>query len=314
MNARTTGLLLVLLAASLVVGAGVDTTAPIPPAMPRRAIAPSKAAVPGTITNLSDGGTNFTLFIPAAWRPTTSTVVAIHFHTAAWFTIQEHLRRGAMHPLVCFDLGQGSTTYRLAFEDTNRLARVVALVEEQLRHQGRVTNLNVIALEVSSFSAGYGAVREILRRPHYHALIQTVVLCDSMYGALEPADVNRGRRPLGEHIDVWLPFAEAAARGDKTMLISYSAVPTSSYASTSECVAALAARLSLPLTPVAQDSGPAVQETEYPLRTRGDRGRLHVWGYAGEDAGAHLTHVRHLADLYRAIEVTGDHESGNKSR
>src|SRR5688572_19240300 len=119
MNALLTGLLLVLVATSHVVGATVATTAPIPPPMTRRAIVQSKEAVPGTITNLSDGGTNFTLFVPAGWRPATSVVVAVHFHTAPWFTIQEHLRRGVSHPLVCFDLGQGSTTYRLAFEDTN---------------------------------------------------------------------------------------------------------------------------------------------------------------------------------------------------
>lgn len=293
--------ILVFLQLSDVASAAPTIPGPVPPTMARRLIAPAKEAPPGTSSTLNDHGTNFTLFIPIGWKPGTSTVVAVHFHTAAWFTIQEHLRRGATHPLICFDLGQGSTTYRLAFEDTNRLARVVAIVEEQLRQQPGATNTVVRALEVSSFSAGYGAVRELLRVPAYHALIQTIILCDSMYGGLAPADAGSPRIPQSEHIDIWVPFAQAAARGEKTFVVTYSAVATTSYASTSECAAALAARLQLPLQPVTTDSTPAAHDTDYSLRIRGDRGNLHLWGYSGDDAGAHLTHVRHLADLYRAI-------------
>jgi hypothetical protein len=41
---------------------------------------------------------------------------------------------------------------------------------------------------------------------------------------------------------------------------------------------------------------------KHPLLQRADVGRFHVWNYAGTNAQAHLTHVRHLADLWRALD------------
>src|SRR6185503_19284126 len=119
-----------------------------------------------------------------------------------------------------------------AFENASRFGRVLGVIERQL---GPIKDL-----EVSSFSAGYGAVREIIKQPEYFARIRTIVLADSMYAGLE---TNSVRKPLAEQIDVWVPFARAAIEGKKTFVFTYSAVPTSTYASSSECARALLATL-----------------------------------------------------------------------
>jgi hypothetical protein len=59
---------------------------------------------------------------------------------------------------------------------------------------------------------------------------------------------------------------------------------------------------------VMKDSCPAAREPEYPLIQRADFGRFHVWNYAGTNAQAHLTHVRHLADLWRALDAASQVE------
>jgi hypothetical protein len=261
-----------------------------PPPMPLRQIAPDKEPAKGRTIPLTEGDIKFTLFVPETSKQPPDTLT-IHFHTAEWFIIQEHVRRGATHPLAVFQLGEGSTVYRRAFEDPKRLGRVLDLIERELSTRPR-------HLEISSFSAGYGAVREIIKTPQSFQHIRTIILADSIYAALE---TNALRRPLREHIDVWLPFARAAIKGEKTFVLTYSAVPTTSYASSSECAHALLSALAISDAAAPQNSTPAASDKDFPLLRRADVGNLHIWGYAGTNAQGHLTHVRHLADVWKAI-------------
>ena len=80
----------------------------------------------------------FTRFVPQTWKATDQTLT-IHFHTAEWLVIQEHLRRGATHPVAAFYLGEGSSVYRRAFEDPKRFGRVLDIIARlRLRVGGRI--------------------------------------------------------------------------------------------------------------------------------------------------------------------------------
>lgn len=277
----------------------------VPPPMPRRSIAPSTNAVPGDSVVLEDNGTKFTLFIPRGWTASApgKASVTVHFHTTPWFVIQEHVRRGAKEPLICFQLGEGSTVYRQAFEDSDRFGRVLRVVESELKKRGAPSLMQITAVDISSFSAGYGAVRELIKSPQYFKIIRRIVLLDSMYAGYEdtPGDAAV-RRPVSEHIDVWIPFARAAMRGNKTFVFTHSAVPTGKYASSAECATALLRAVGAHGAPIQAGSCPAASDPEFPLRYRADAGNFHVWGYAGEDAQAHLTHARHMADVWIALD------------
>lgn len=283
--------------------AGAET---IPPAMSPRSIAPAQAQPSGEQFQLDDCGTNFTVFLPHGWTNALSShsVIVAHFHTAPWFAIQEHLRREAREPLLVFALGEGSTTYRVPFEDTNRFPRIIAQVQNELRQRSGNTAASIAAVDVSSFSAGYGAVRELVRAPATFQLLRRIILLDSLYGGLEPVREGLTNRvPLAEHIDVWVPFAQAAMRGEKAFVLTHTQIVTHSYASTFECAAALLKRVGVRPAEVARGSMSAADEPRYPLLTRADRGRFHIWSYAGEDAQSHMTHPRHLADVWRALDL-----------
>jgi hypothetical protein len=284
------------------IGAGIH--AQIPPVMAKRSIAPSTNKPPGTELMLNDRGTNFTLFLPAGWTNAISTnpLLYVHFHTAPWFPIQEHVRRGAREPLVVFALGEGSSTYRAAFEDTNRFARVLALVEGELHKRSGLSGARIAAVDVSSFSAGYGAVRELVKSPTYFKIIRRIVLLDSMYAGLEPQeDGSTTRRPLAAQIDVWIPFAKAAMRGEKTFVVTHSRVPTGSYASSAECASALLSKLNVTSKNVATNAIAAANDPDFPLLQRADVGGLHIWSYGGISAQAHMNHARHMADVWQAL-------------
>ena len=137
-------------------GSFAHAALPEPPPMPRRAIASSTNELRGTQVVLTDRGTDFTLFLPHGWTNTISsnTVVFAHFHTIAWFAIQEHVRRDAQEPLIVFALGEGSSTYGLPFKDANRFSRVISLVESEFKKRGAAADTRVTHVDVSSFSAG----------------------------------------------------------------------------------------------------------------------------------------------------------------
>ena len=279
----------------------------VPPPMPARAIAPSVSPPPGVTVELTNQGVRATLFLPVGWgAPTNGTTrLVMHFHTIAWFTIQEHTRRGSKLPLLNFALGEGSATYAKPFVEPARFQGWLRVVEAELSRRGAPPDTRITAVDVSSFSAGYGAVREILKLETNRAVIARIVLCDSLYGGLVDTNAPLGRRQVvPEHITPWIPFAQAAARGEKTFLLTTSDIQTIRYASTGECGAAVAAAVGVKFESVATKSCPAASEPRYPLLRRADHGRFHIWNYGGDDAPAHLTHVRHLADLWLSLDAS----------
>ena len=278
---------------------------PEPPAMPRRQIAPTPLPDGSASLELTNRDARATLFLPVGWnqpRPTGPQLV-VHFHTIAWFTIQEHVRRGPPVPLLNFALGEGSVTYAKPFLEPARFQEWLRIVERALAERG-ATSTPLTRVDISSFSAGYGAVREIVKLETNRQVIQRIVLCDSLYGGLVDANAALDQRKVTpEHVEAWVPFAQAAARGEKTFLLTTSDVPTPRYASTREVGDALAAAVGAAFLDVPANSLPATLDPDFPLQRRADVGGFHVWNYAGTNAQAHLTHVRHVADLWRALDA-----------
>lgn len=280
---------------------------PEPPALPRRQIAPTPLPERAVLIELTNRDVCATLFLPADWRDasTNGAQLVVHFHTIAWFTSQEHVRRGSKLPLLNFALGEGSVTYAKPFLDPTRFQDWLRIVEGELTQRGASIG-PITRVDVSSFSAGYGAVREIVKLETNRHVIQRIVLCDSLYGGLVDASAAPDQRKVTpEHIEPWMSFAKAAARGEKTFLLTTSDVPTPRYASTRECGDALAAAVDATFHAVSAGSVEATLDPEFPLQRRADRGGFHIWNYAGTNAQAHLTHVRHVADLWKALDESG---------
>jgi hypothetical protein len=260
----------------------------------RRAIAKPATAPAGQQLEIEKG---YTLFVPQKWSDSqhASCVLTIHFHTEPWFAIEEHLRRGLREPLLVVMLGQGSSVYRVPFEDRAWLGKLAERVAKQLQTR-------VKAVDVASFSAGYGAVREIVKWPEYRQLVRRIVLCDSMYGSFAPGSTTR---PAEEHVAPWVEFARMAERGEKTFVLTHSQVPTATYASTAQCAAALIEALGLSRSILNQGDTWDKPDRNFLLLSVTEVGNFYVWEYEGSDAQAHLAHVRHLADVWKALDAGG---------
>lgn len=269
--------------------------------MPKRAIA-ARPGIAEQIQEFEDGDRKFSLFVPANIKPQRDIALTIHCHSAQWHAVQEHIDRGLDGPLIAFYPGEGSSIYAKSFEDPERLGRWMGLVLGELRGRGWPDNSRISELNFTSFSAGYGAVRVLIQRPEVFSLLRRVILADSMYGSLTPG--VEGRVPLAEHVEVWKPLAEAAISGSKTFVVTYSQVPTPTYASSSEMGTALAKLVGGAMSPVEKGSLKATEDPDFPLLARFDKGNFHIWSYSGEDGQSHMTHARHLADLWKALDKT----------
>jgi hypothetical protein len=246
-----------------------------------------------------------TLFMPEGWRETVTSagevLLTVHFHSARWYAIEEHARRGARNPFLALYLGEGSRVYGAPFEPQGHLRELITRAEQEFRRRGAPENARVREIELQSFSAGYGAIREILKNPEYVKMTRRVVLADSLYAGIT-SDTQGRRIPDPENMWMFIDFARKAAAGEKQFLAAHSGIVTG-YASTSETAVAIIEALGGKRELVTTGSvRAAVPGLPYPLESRFDKGQCHIWGYAGNTPEIHMAIARQIAGFHLALD------------
>src|SRR5215831_6855095 len=183
-----------------------------------------------------------TLFIGPRVNPNRPVPLLIHFHGSPSLVEQHvavHLPQAA---LITVQLGAGSSVYRRPFAQTETMRNILQEASDQLHLKHGWSSITL-----SGFSAGYGAVREILRSSEYFAQVNNVLLLDGMHAGYVPEG-----KPLAEggvidanDLDSFLSFAKAAVSGKKTFVITHSEIFPGVYASTTECADYLLSQLGL---------------------------------------------------------------------
>lgn len=226
----------------------------------------------------------------------------IHFHGAV-DTIRGAMERaGTSATVVVVNQPGLSAAYAAPFRDDPDLFE--HLLTEPLRAAGDGAGAPAPRwrrVTLSCFSAGYGAVREVLRDEHSAARVDAIVAADSIYAGLDEAGSADGvRRVELRDMAAFLAFARAAAAGEKSFLITHSAQPTP-YASTTETADFLLDALGIDREPVA-----AAADEAFPQTSRAGRGRFEVLGFAGASGPAHLFHLRAIDRWWQAAERLAD--------
>lgn len=236
------------------------------------------------------------LDVPAEYepRPDGAYDLLVHFHGDPP-TVLRNVAASRLNTIVVTANYNGlSSAYRRPFEDPELFQTLLDDVEATLRADARFGPTAARdRLAVSSFSAGYGAVREILKQPQYVEAIDGVLAADSLY-----ASTAADGTPEDEQMAPYKRFADLAAAGEKTFLLTHTEVPTPTYESTRDTADELLAHLGLEATAIdLQGRGP--------LRfTRtAARGRFALWGSPGETGEAHMDHLRHVAEWLDALPL-----------
>jgi hypothetical protein len=192
--------------------------------------------------------------------------VIVHFHGAPF--VEDEWQRTAVDALVVSVHlpGYGVAQYRDMFATH---ARRLALV---------------------SWSAGYGAVQDLLSDPDCYAMTDTVALFDGMH-----ADYREGL-PDEASIAVFERFARDATLGKKQMIVTHSSVTPFTYASTTETATMLLFSLGVPRVEETRTNPRGMVEYYH-----ADEGGLHVRGFRGDGLRDHIDQVHLLSDAVRVF-------------
>ncbi len=239
-----------------------------------------------------DLGDEATLFVPDGYRPREGLVnVVLHLHGAP--SVIESALVDAKWPAVLIEFNRKglSSVYTKPFADRTLFPRLLdrtlkAFAEAKLADAPRLGKV-----AVSSFSAGFGGVRELLKVPEHFERIDTLILADSLYCGYEGD-------PAAKKVDPALmagfrEFARKAASGSKTLVVTHSAQVPEGYGSTTETADDLIEVVGGKPTPARVDRGSGwVQVREF------RKGGLVVLGFEGVGPEDHMRHLRRIATIW----------------
>ena len=226
-----------------------------------------------------------TLFIPARTRPAT---LVVFFHGGAW--VPEVAAARNRMAVVSVQAGSGSGSYARLFTDESRFP---ALLKEAQEKAGR----RFPRVILGGWSAGCGAVREILRSPAGYARTSAIVVIDGIH-----TDYENGKPgPLDSSLDtanleVWLKFFRDSVAGRKRAVVTHSEIFPGTYASTTETADYLIRELDLKPHAVLKWGPMGTQEIG-----EARKGRLLIMGFAGNSAPDHVDQLHSLPAYLRLL-------------
>lgn len=171
--------------------------------------------------------------------------------------------------------------------------------------QGKLDDMGVLESEgghdkidrvsLTSFSAGYGAVGEILRHSANVEKVESVILLDSLHGSKLAGVVNPAS------IQPFINFAQLAAQGDKSMVITHSEVQTL-YASTTETADTILDSVGLERNASKKDidihGSKSYMHKEITQLSEAHKGNLHIIGHSGNDKAAHAKQLHNSGNVW----------------
>jgi hypothetical protein len=235
--------------------------------------------------------------------------VVFHFH-AGQMAERQMKESGANAVFVSCGYGIGSGAYSDALANPARFGRMLDELVRNLETQTGRKGLHVRHLALASWSAGFAAVGKILAVDRYYAMVDTVILNDSLHSQYK--DPNPKTAAQGaDRVDLkmirnFVRFAKDATLGKKTMAITHSAIIPPDYASSTEATQALLTAIDIPTSAPSADDGDAARAGTWrsmKLSMRADAGNLHVRGFRGAGPRDHFEHLHLLGEVLRSWVV-----------
>jgi hypothetical protein len=220
-----------------------------------------------------------TLYMPAglAARPS----LLVFFHGDTWIPeiAAQRNRTAAISVLA----GEGSGVYTRLFEDPQRFLRLLKEAEAKAHKPfGRVI--------LGGWSAGCGALHQILKSPQSYARVNAVICIDGVHtdyvdgkpGPLESSITE-------ENLQVWLHLGRDAVAGRKRFLLTHSEIVPGAYASTTETADYLLKHLRVWRRAVLKGGPMGMQQI-----SEASRGKFLLQGFAGDSAPDHVDQLHSL--------------------
>ena len=220
----------------------------------------------------------------------------IHFMGAAYVPAAAVERAKTHHAVAVVHLGSGSSVFERPFMEAGAFDRTLDAITREVRAAWRKP-VDPRRIDLSAFSAGYGAVRAILRADADR--ISGVLLLDGLHTSYIPERtvLANGGRLDTTLLSPFLNFAQRATAGEKSFIVTHSEIFPGTFASTTETSDYLLDELGLERTSVLKWGPVGMQQLS---ETRS--GRFVVLGFAGNTAPDHVDHLHGMAAFLDLLE------------
>jgi hypothetical protein len=235
------------------------------------------------------------VFIPSTYQPRGGVAdLLVHFHgdPQTYWNNAKYANLNTV--IVTVNYSGLSSAYSTPFSNTTLFQTIMTEALTKVRNEADFPDtLQWDRVGVSSFSAGYGAVREILKQPGYRNDIDVLMALDSLY-----ATTAGDGTPLDSQMVDYKSFAAAAKNGTKTFIYSHSQVVTntgpSGYESTYECADELMQHLGISAQAINTNGLGTLNFYRHAAS-----GNFHLWGATGADGDSHLEHLRYSGQFLK---------------
>lgn len=235
------------------------------------------------------------LFTGPKVKPQKAVPLIIHFHGVPWlmeYHIAKHFPNAA---LITVNLGSGSRVYGNPFTQPEMFQNLIDEASKVLDLKHGWSSITLVG-----FSAGYGAVRAILRHEANFQKVDNVLLLDGIHASYVPEGqrLADGGIIKADDLDSYIKFAREAVAGKKKFMISHSEIFPATYASTTECVDYLLNTLSLKRKAVLKTGPVGMQQI-----SQVDSKNFHIRGYAGNTGADHGDQLYAMPEWLKILKI-----------
>ncbi len=215
-----------------------------------------------------------------------------HFHGANYVVRYAATRYPGSIITASVTLGDGSSVYGRAFRDTTKFPPLIDSIRSEVAaHLHHAVRLRRIIL--SGWSAGYGAVRQILGTSGNYNRVSAVLLQDGIHASYIPEGrpLAEGGRIDSTDLQTFIELAADASRpaSKKKFLITHSEIFPGTFVSTTEATHYILDKLGIKEVPVLRWGPLGMQQLSIARR-----GHFAIYGFAGNTAPDHIDHFESL--------------------
>ena len=222
------------------------------------------------------------LYVPPRARP----VLLFFFHGGTW--LPEIAAQRNRMAVVTVQAGAGSGTYARLFTDPRRFALLVAEAESK-------SGMKFARVVLAGWSAGNGAIRQILLAPESYARVDGILSIDGIHTDYPDGRPGPQESKIGTaNLAIWIQYARDAIAGRKRMIVTHSEIFPGTFASTTETADYILAELGLKPRPVLKWGPMGLQELN-----EARAGRFVMMGFAGNSAPDHVDQLHASVEWLR---------------
>jgi hypothetical protein len=227
------------------------------------------------------------LYIPKRLIKRKSNPLLVFFHGGTWVPEVAAAKNGNT-AVISIQIGSGSGVYARQFEGNGKFEEVLAEAEQK-------SGMKFKPVTIGGWSAGNGAVREILKSADSYERVQRVLMIDGIHaGYLNGTPGPLESQIVTDNLQIFLKLAQDAMAGRKQAVITHSEIFPGTYASTTETADFLVAQLGLKRKAVLK-WGPMGSQQLSEVK----KGRFTMAGFAGNTAPDHVDQLHSLPDYLK---------------